>query len=155
MDLIYILAIILGLVGIVGCFLPIIPGPPISYIGMVILYFWGENSSFSGNTMILWLIITIVVTILDYTVPAYFTKVYGGSKASSRASLVGMIIGIIFFPPIGMIIGAFIGALVAELFVQGKDTRSSLKAAAGSFVGFLAGTGIKLIASVVMFIKIL
>lgn len=154
MDIIYILAIILGLVGIVGCLLPVIPGPPLTYIGLVLIYFWGDGD-ISSSYMIIWLAITIIVTILDYTIPARFTRVYGGSKASSRASLVGMMIGIIFFPPIGMIIGAFIGALVAEMFIQGQDFGTSFKAATGSFVGFLAGTGIKLIASVVMFIKII
>src|SRR5574344_1793985 len=107
-----IFTIILGIIGIIGCVLPIIPGPPVSYVGMLLLYIWGTNvrDDLTARVMVVWLIITILVTVLDYIVPAYFTKLTGGSKSAARASLVGMIIGIIFFPPIGMIIGAFLGA---------------------------------------------
>jgi uncharacterized protein len=147
-----IFTIILGIIGIIGCVLPIIPGPPVSYVGMLLLYIWGTNvrDDLTARVMVVWLIITILVTVLDYIVPAYFTKLTGGSKSAARASLVGMIIGIIFFPPIGMIIGAFLGAMVAEILIEGKQLKQSLKPAIGSFLGFLVGTGFKLIASGVM-----
>jgi uncharacterized protein len=147
-----IFAVALGIVGLIGCILPVIPGPPVSYIGMVILYVWGHDvrDDITSKVLIVWLIVTVIVTILDYIVPAWFTKKTGGSKAASRGAFVGMVIGIIFFPPIGMIIGAFLGALLADMFVEGKELRHSLKSAMGSFLGFLAGTGLKLIASGVM-----
>lgn len=147
-----IFAVLLGILGLIGCIVPVIPGPPFSYIGMLILYVWGKDvrDDITGTVMIIWLIVTIVVTILDYIVPAWFTKKTGGSKAASRGAFAGMLVGIIFFPPIGMIIGAFLGALLAEMFIEGKEFRHSLKSAVGSFLGFLAGTGMKLIASGVM-----
>lgn len=147
-----IFAVLLGILGIVGCVLPVIPGPPISYIGMLILYVWGKDvrDDVTSTVMIIWLVVTVVVTVLDYIVPAWFTKKTGGSKAAARGSLVGMLIGIIFFPPIGMIIGAFLGALLAEMLIEGKELKHSIKSAFGSFLGFLAGTGMKLIASGVM-----
>ncbi len=150
--LLEILAVLFGVVGLVGCILPIIPGPPISYAGMLMLYLWGASpeKDISSLTMVIWLIITIAVTILDFIVPSYFTRITGGSKSASRASMVGMLIGIIFFPPIGMIIGAFIGAIVAETLIEGKELKDSIKPALGSFLGFLVGTGFKVIASSVM-----
>ena len=143
---------LLGVIGILGSVLPILPGPPISYVGMLILYIWGIDTQddLTRTVMITWLIVAIAVVVLDYIVPSYFTKVTGGSKTAAKASTVGMIIGILFFPPAGMIIGAFLGALVAEMFIEGKELKHSLKAALGSFLGFLFGTGLKLTASGVM-----
>ena len=147
-----IFAALLGIIGILGSILPVLPGPPISYVGMLLLYVWGTNTDdiLTPRLMPIWLVITIAVVVIDYIVPSYFTKVTGGSKSASRASMVGMIIGIIFFPPAGMIIGAFLGALIAEMFIEGKELKHSLKAALGSFLGFLVGTGFKLISSGVM-----
>ena len=147
-----IFATLLGIIGILGSILPVLPGPPISYVGMLLLYVWGTNTDdiLTPRLMLIWLVITIAVVVIDYIVPSYFTKVTGGSKSASRASMVGMIIGIIFFPPAGMIIGAFLGALIAEMFIEGKELKHSLKAALGSFLGFLVGTGFKLISSGVM-----
>ena len=155
MDFYYILAILAGIIGIAGCFLPVIPGPPISYVGVILLYMSGRSEAITPRFLIIWLIITVVVTVLDYVIPAFFTKRFGGSAAGSKASLVGMVIGIIFFPPIGMIVGAFLGALIAEILVDRKSFANSIKPAFGSFIGFLAGTGIKLIVSITMFVYIL
>ena len=143
---------LLGVIGILGSVLPILPGPPVSYVGMLLLYIWGVNThdDLTSTVMTTWLIISIAVVVLDYIVPSYFTKMTGGSKAAAKASTVGMIIGILFFPPAGMIIGAFIGALIGEMFIEGKELKHSLKAALGSFLGFLFGTGLKLTASGVM-----
>lgn len=155
MDILYILAILAGIIGILGCFLPIIPGPPISYLGLILVYFSDKGDNMTTRFMVIWLIITIVATVLDYVIPAFYTKRFGGSSAGSKASLVGMVIGIIFFPPLGMIVGAFLGALIAEILVDGKSFSDSIRPAVGSFIGFLAGTGVKLIASITMFIYIL
>lgn len=154
MDWIGIIAIILGLAGLAGCILPVIPGPPISWAGMLLLYLWGKDDPFTTRVLIIWLVVTIVVTVVDYVVPSYFTRVTGGSKAAGRGSLVGLFIGMIFFPPWGMIGGAFLGALLAEILVNGKELQTSLKPALGSFAGFLFGTFIKLAASGMMLFHI-
>ncbi|MBQ7575268.1 MAG: DUF456 domain-containing protein [Bacteroidales bacterium] len=150
-----IIAIILGLVGLVGCILPVIPGPPISWAGMLLQYLWGKDDPFTTRVLIIWLVVTIVVTVIDYVVPSYFTRVTGGSKAAGRGSLVGLFVGLIFFPPWGMIGGAFLGALLAEILINGKELRTSLKPALGSFAGFLCGTFIKLVASGMMLFYII
>lgn len=154
MVAIKVIAVILGLVGLVGCFLPVLPGPPISWSALLILYFFGEKEM-TLSFLLIWLAVTVVVTILDYLVPAYFTKMTGGSRAASRGSLVGMLLGILFFPPLGMVVGAFLGALLCEMFFEKKNLGNSLKSAFGSFLGFLGGTFIKLASSAVMMFYII
>ena len=149
-----ILAIVLGLVGIVGSIAPGLPGPPLSWVGLLVLYLWGGGTDGGGDPMtlrflLLWLAVTVVVTIVDYIVPAYFTKLTGGSKAGGWGAIIGLFAGLVF-PPVGMILGSLVGAFVAELVFAKKDTVTSLKSALGAFLGFIFGTGAKLIASGIM-----
>lgn len=153
MTLLAVLAIIAGIIGIVGSVVPGLPGPPVSWAGMLLAYFAGGTAS-GGNTMslallIVWLVVTIVVSVLDYVIPAKFTKLTGGSKAASAGALVGLVVGI-FLTPVGMILGSLIGAFLAEMFIEDKGASASLKSAFGAFLGFICGTGLKLIASGVM-----
>lgn len=150
---IIIFAIVAGLIGILGSILPGLPGPPISWIGLLLLYIWGPEEM-STSTLVIWGIVTVIVTIIDYWIPMYFTKVTGGSKHAERGSMIGMIVGI-FLTPIGMILGAFLGALIAEMTWAKKDLGPALKVAVGSFIGFMLGTGIKIIVSVLMLWKII
>lgn len=160
---IVILAILAGLFGIVGSIVPGLPGPPVSWIGLLLLYFWGPGLNASGNPMplsglIIWGVAMVVVTVLDYIVPLYFTKVTGGSKYAGRGATVGLIVGLLFTPlvgPFGMIIGAFLGAFIAELSWGKKTKGEAMKSAAGSFIGFFVGTGLKIIVSVLIFWRII
>lgn len=149
-----IIAVILGLVGLVGCLLPVIPGPPLSWVGLL-LVFLTHPEGMTTSLLIVWLVITVVVTILDYVAPSWITKKTGGSKAAARGTLVGLILGLIFFPPWGMIVGSFLGALIAEVVVNGSEVADSVKPAFGSFLGFLLSTGLKLTASGVMLFYII
>ena len=109
-----IVAVILGIVGLLGCILPVLPGPPCSLAGMFLLCLWGSpcaQDDITWRLLIIMLIVTVVVTVLDYVVPGWLTRVTGGTKYASRGATAGMIVGILFFPPWGMIAGAFIGAL--------------------------------------------
>ena len=149
-----ILAIVLGIVGIVGSIAPGLPGPPVSWVGMLVLYIWGGGANSAGEPLsttflLVWLGIVIVVSVLDYFVPAYFTKLTGGSKAGSWGAIAGLFLGLVF-PPVGMIFGSLIGAFAGELLFAGKDAGTSLKSAFGAFLGFMFGTGLKLICSAVM-----
>ena len=149
-----ILAIVLGLVGIVGSIAPGLHGPPLSWVGLLVLYLWGGGTDGGGDPMtlrflLLWLAVTVIVTIVDYIVPAYFTKLTGGSKAGGWGAIIGLFAGLVY-PPVGMILGSLVGAFVAELVFAKKDTVTSLKSALGAFLGFIFGTGAKLIASGIM-----
>ena len=144
-----IIAVIIALVGIVGCFVPVIAGPPLSFGALLLLYFFG-NGEMSLQFLLIWLGITIVVTALDYIVPAKFTRLTGGSKAAGRGSMVGLVAGLIFFPPWGMLVGAFLGALAAEVLINRSTIADSVKPALGSFLGFFVGTFIKLVACILM-----
>ncbi|MDH7448002.1 DUF456 domain-containing protein [Aquimarina sp. 2201CG14-23] len=142
-----IIGFILCLVGIVGSFLPVLPGPMTSWIGLLILHFTKvipQNWTFLGVT----LGIAVFVWILDYIVPAWGTKRFGGTKYGMIGSSVGLILGLLFLGPFGIIIGPFAGAFIGELIKDSNDASKALKAAFGSFLGFLAGTFVKFIVSI-------
>jgi uncharacterized protein len=142
------LGVLFMISGILGCVLPIIPGPPLSYIGLLLLHFT-KAYQFSTRFLIIWGIITAVVYALDYIIPAMGTKRFGGSKRGIWGSIIGLVIGLFFFPPFGIIIGPFLGAVIGEL-TAGKDSGVAIKSGFGSFIGFLIGTILKLITSGLM-----
>lgn len=149
MDYILIVfGIILIISGILGCVLPVIPGPPLSYIGLLLLHFTKQHE-FSSKFLVIWAVVTGVVYALDFVIPAWGTKKFGGSKRGIFGSIIGLVIGMFFFPPIGIILGPFIGAVVGELTL-GKESMAALKSGFGSFLGFLVGTLLKLIISGMM-----
>ena len=145
-------ALVAGILGIIGSVLPILPGPPISWLGLLLLYLGhatrGEDPM-SLTFLLIWAGIAAVVTVVDYFVPSYFTKLAGGSKAAGTGALLGMLAGI-FLTPIGMILGAFLGAFLAELLVAKKNAGDAIVAALGSFMGFIFGTGMKLATTGIM-----
>ena len=156
---IIILAILAGVLGIAGSILPGLPGTPISWVGMLLLYVWGSGVNAAGNpmslqTLIIWGVVVLIVSVVDYVVPMYFTKLTGGSKYAERGALIGLVAGIIL-TPIGMIAGSFLGAFIAEVQWGKKSSSEALLAALGSFLGFILGTGIKTIASVLILWQII
>ena len=152
-NIVSILAIIAGAIGILGSILPGLPGLPVSWVGLLMLYIWGPEE-ISLGTLIAWGVVTAVITVIDYWIPMYFTKKTGGSTHAERGSMIGMIVGI-FLTPIGMILGAFLGALIGEMVWANREFGPAFKVAVGSFVGFMLGTGIKVIASAFMMWKII
>lgn len=142
------LGIILMLIGIIGCILPVLPGPPISFTGLLCLQF-SRFGNFSGSFLLLMGLLALIVTILDYIVPVWGTKKTGGTKAGIWGASIGMIIGIFFFPPIGIIIGPLIGAIAGES-IKGATLHQSFRAGLGSLLGFFIGIGLKLITSFIM-----
>ncbi|MBQ0024099.1 MAG: DUF456 domain-containing protein [Bacteroidales bacterium] len=153
MTILAILAVIAGIIGIIGSIMPGLPGPPVSWAGILLVYLAGGTGR-SGEPMtlafvLIWLAVTVIVTVLDYIVPAYFTKLTGGSRYAGRGAIAGLLIGLIV-PPVGMILGSLLGAFGAELLFNGSSVGHSVKASLGAFLGFLSGTGVKLIASAIM-----
>lgn len=139
------LGVILMIVGLAGCIIPALPGPPISFLGLLLLHFT-KYVQFEQNTLITWAVVAVIVTVLDNVVPIWGTKKFGGTKRGVWGSIIGLLIGMLFFPPFGIIIGPFVGAVLGELSA-GKQQSEALKAGFGAFIGFLLGTGLKLVAS--------
>jgi uncharacterized protein YqgC (DUF456 family) len=140
-------AIIIGsifvLVGIAGCVLPILPGPVLIFLGLLVLAVLKDFSSpLTPTLMIVMAILTVVVTIGDYLIPLWGAKKYGTSKWGIWGSVAGMAIGL-FFSPFGMLLGAFIGAVAVECLVQ-KEKSKALKAGWGVIIGGLVGAALKL-----------
>ena len=135
------------LLGIAGAFLPILPGPIMGWIGLLLLHLTNTvamNYTFLAITFA----IAIIIWVLDYVIPAMGTKKFGGSKYGVIGTTVGLVIGLISPVPFGFIIGAFFGALIGEL-IYNTNINRALKAAFGSFLGFLASTTIKFIVSAI------
>lgn len=172
--------IILGaiclLLGLIGCVAPVIPGVPLSYVGLLLLHFT-DRVQFSWQFLTVWAVIVIVIQVLDYFIPAWGTKKFGGSKYGVWGSTIGLLLGF-FMGPWGIIIGPFVGAVVGELIyfnrhpkaiISGSEQPASntqqaknnnltraLRAGFGSFVGLLTGTILKCICCgmmIVYFVK--
>jgi len=137
-----IIGIILIIVGIIGCIVPGLPGAPIAYVSLVLLQFT-EQSPFSWIFMLSWLLVIVAVTLLDFYVPIWGTQKFGGSKYGTYGSIAGLVVGL-FIPPWGIIIGPFLGAYSGEL-IGGKQHDDALRAGFGAFLGFVAGTLMKLV----------
>jgi hypothetical protein len=142
-------AIILLIVGIAGCILPFLPGPPLTY-GSLILLQLTSKKPFTEEFLVIWAIVTLLVVLADYYIPIWGTKKFGGTKAGVWGATIGLIIGLFFFPPFGIIVGPFFGALIGELIKNSQDTAKAFRSALGSFVGFIAGTVMKLGVSLIM-----
>ena len=138
-----VIAFLFMLIGIIGCIVPGLPGTPISYIGLWIAQAT-DTVDFSWQFMLIWGIVVILITLLDYVVPAWGTKRYGGSKWGVWGSTIGVFVGL-FFGAAGVILGPLVGAILGEL-VSGKQLNDALKAGWGSFIGILFSTVLKLIA---------
>ena len=141
--LIVAIGLILAIAGIIGCILPIIPGPIFSFLALILLS-WTKNwHVFSLAFLIVMGSLTALLMILDYIAPALGAKKYGASKPGLWGSAIGMVIGIFFIPPWGIIVGAFVGALVGEL-LAGKSGKKALRAGWGILIGNVLAIGLKL-----------
>ncbi len=138
-----ILGLLLSIAGLIGSVFPAVPGPPLSFLALLVLSYAKNWEPFGPTFLIVTACITVGVVVLDYAVSALGAQKYGASKYGIGGSVLGMFIGIFFFPPFGMILGAIGGALIGEL-LAGKAAHEALKAGWGVFIGNLMGTGIKL-----------
>lgn len=143
MDWLWItIGIILCIIAIAGSILPLLPGPPVAYAGLLIQQLRDPNP-FTTQFLLIWLGIVLISLVLDYVIPIWGTKKFGGTKYGVWGCTLGFLAAF-WMGPWGVIIGPFVGAFVGEM-IAGQDSHKSLKAAIGSFVGFLLGSFLKLV----------
>ena len=148
-TLLAIFALLCGFVGLLGAIVPVLPGTIVSFIGLVLvnLASWSE---ITNTQLIVWGVVSLVVIILDYILPGYFSKLFGGSKRGIMGANIGVFAGI-FFGPWGIILGPFVGAFVGELLNDSTAKDRAFKVACGSLLSFFTGTGLKLVTGGMMF----
>ncbi len=143
MDIVFIiLGVVLLVAGLAGCVLPVIPGPPLAWLSLLLLQFT-ESIPQDWDMVWLTLAVAVVVQILDYIVPAMGTKKFGGTKYGVWGAMIGLVAGLITPIPLGVIVGPFLGAFIGEMIHQ-NQAEKALRAALGSLVGFLFSTGLKI-----------
>ncbi|MCV9933638.1 DUF456 domain-containing protein [Flavobacterium sp. LS1R47] len=149
-SLLLLLGFICMIIGILGSFLPVLPGISLSWLGLLLLYL---TKAVPMNYWVLGitLAITIIISILNYIIPAKGTKRFGGSSYGIWGTNIGLIVGIFAPIPFGFIIGPFAGAFIGELLYDYKDHNRALKAATGSFIGFLASSFINFMLCIIFF----
>ena len=150
-TILIIIGFILAIMGLMGCVLPIIPGPILSFLALIVLSFAKDWEPFSTTFLIIMAVLMIFVSTLDYIIPAMGAKKAGASRLGVWLSIIGMVIGIFFFPPWGIFIGAFIGGVAGEM-ITGREGKDALKVGWGILWGNVIGIGFKLAyASMVIF----
>ncbi len=155
-DMDYILmisAIVVIIIGLIGDIIPGIPGTPVSYLALLLLH-WTDRISYSSQFLFMTGLICAAITVLDYVVPVWGTKKFGGTKAGTRGSTIGLIVGILVLPMLGIVLGPFgligilggpfVGAYIGEK-MGGTPDNKAWRSAFGSFIGFLAGTFMKIV----------
>lgn len=147
-----IMALLLALIGLAGCILPVLPGTPICYVGLLLIS-WTEYSTIENSTLVMFLIVTVAVSLADYLLPAWLSRRFGGSTRGAWGATIGMIVGL-FCGPMGLVLGPFVGAVLGEMTVNRDDMNKAIKVGFGAFLSFIVGTGLKMIASIAMLVAI-
>lgn len=143
MDIILIvLAVLCLIVGLIGCVAPMLPGPPIAYVGMLLLHFT-DAKHFTSAQLVIGAVLVVVTLVLDYVIPALGAKYVGGSKWGAWGCTIGTLLGM-FFMPWGLLLGPFLGAVVGEL-MAGRKSGEAIRSGLGSLLGFLFGTVLKIV----------
>ena len=143
--LLAILAVLAALIGLVGSVIPALPGPPVGWVGLLLLSFTDYYDR-PGWFLWLWLGVVVVVTLADNLLPVVMTRKFGGSRAATWGTVLGMIVGM-FFGPWGLVLGPFAGAYIGEVVGNRSEGHVALRVATGAFFAFIGGVGLKLIAS--------
>ncbi len=136
-----VLSFLLVLGGLAGCVLPVLPGPPLAYAGMLLVHIT-DKAEFSWAQLVSWLVLVVVLQVLDYITPLLGSKYSGGSEHGNRGCVAGTILGL-FFMPWGIVLGPFLGAVLGEM-LGGRDLEHALKAGFGTFLGVVFGVLLKM-----------
>ena len=148
-----IIALIAGAIGLLGVILPVLPGTILSFGGMICAYFV-QGSTITMTQLVICGILSIIVVVLDYILPGYFSKLFGGTKAGITGATIGTFVGFLFGIP-GIILGPFFGAVIGEMVGSKTTFDNAINIGLGSMLSFLVGSGIKLIVGVYMMFYII
>ena len=140
--LLMVFAFLLLVASIVGCALPVLPGPPLAYAGILLLHLT-DKVQFTTHQLIIWLVVVIVLQVVDYITPLLGSKYSGGTSFGNRGCIAGTILGM-FFMPWGLIVGPFVGAIAGEM-MGGQDLPHAIRSGIGTLLGFLFGTLLKVV----------
>ena len=147
--LIIVFSIILLILGVIGSILPIVPGPPLSFVGLLLLHLF-TPFVMQEDYLFLFGIAAAMITFLDYWLQVYSVKLFGGGKASTIGVIIGILVGVFIFPPVGVLVGPFLGAYIGAIIESDFDLVKSFKIAFGSLIGFLGGTILKFVYSILV-----
>lgn len=148
-----IICVILLILGILGTFLPVLPGLVLSLAGLLI-YKYGTDADLSVLYIWVFVILTLASVVLNYVIPAKTNRKYGGTRWGSIGSIIGTFIGIFLPIPLGFLVGMFAGVFIGELLHDSKDMKKALQSTKGAFIGFIYGTGFSLVVGVAMFLVV-
>lgn len=148
-----VIAIIAGIIGLAGVVVPVLPGTLLSYLGMLCIYFV-DGATITTTQLVVCGVISVLVILLDYLLPGYFAKLFGGSKYGITGATIGTFVGM-FFGLIGIVFGPVIGAIIGEMVGAKSNFDQALKVGFGSFLSFLVGSGIKLMVGLYIIVQLL
>lgn len=148
------LSIILLILGILGTFLPVLPGLVLSLAGLLI-YKYGTDADLSMLYIWTFVILTLASAVLNYVIPAKTNRKYGGTRWGSIGSVIGTIVGMFLPIPLGFLVGMFAGVFIGELLHDSKDMNKALKSTKGAFIGFIYGTGFSLVVGIAMLLVVI
>ena len=146
-TIIIIICIVLLLLGILGCFIPVIPGPPLAYAALLLVSIFTDYK-FEDSFLVQWAGIVIAVTVADFWLQVYGVKKFGGTKKAINGTMIGLFVGILVPIPLGFIIGPFTGAFIGAYMDEKDDMFKVLKIASGALIGFIGGLVLKLVVCV-------
>lgn len=151
-TIIIIICIVLLLLGILGCFIPVIPGPPLAYAALLLVSIFTDYK-FEDSFLLQWAGIVIAVTVADFWLQVYGVKKFGGTKKAINGTMIGLFVGILVPIPLGFIIGPFAGAFIGAYMYEKDDMFKVLKIASGALIGFIGGLVLKLVVCVYLIYK--
>lgn len=153
--LITLVSIILLVLGIIGTFLPVLPGLFLSLCGLLI-YKFGTDAPISIIYIWIFVVLTALSAVLNYVIPARTNRKYGGTRWGSVGSVVGTLVGMFFIPiPFGFLIGMFLGVFIGELLHDSTDKKKAFNSTKGALIGFIYGTGFNFIVGVAMLLVVI
>ena len=154
-TLIQLISIVLLILGILGTFIPVLPGLLLSLCGLLI-YKFGTDAPLGMVYIWIFVFLTAVSVVLNYVIPARTNRKYGGTRWGSVGSVIGTLAGMFFIPvPFGFLIGMFLGVFVGELLHDASDKKKAWNSTKGAFIGFLYGTGFNFMVGLAMFLVVL